>query len=67
VRGKGLPLSFTAFFSTVGSGLNSTGNSEEPKIGGMRIDEPSLRQFGQRQFLLLKIELDFPGGYLAEN
>src|SRR6187200_655623 len=29
-EGEGISLSFTAFFSAVGSGLNSTQNSEEP-------------------------------------
>jgi len=29
-EGEGISLSFTAFFSAVGSGLNSTENSEEP-------------------------------------
>jgi len=29
-EGEGISLLFTAFFSAVGSGLNSTENSEEP-------------------------------------
>ena len=29
-EGEGISLSFTVFFSAVGSGLNSTENSEEP-------------------------------------
>jgi hypothetical protein len=29
-EGEGITLSFTAFFSAVGSGLNSTENSEKP-------------------------------------
>jgi hypothetical protein len=39
-EGEGISLSFTAFFSAVGSGLNSTENSEEPFLKGVSGNQP---------------------------
>ena len=51
-EGEGISLSFTALFSAVGPGLDSTENSEEPKFPAYRLDlHRGNALYGRREFL----------------
>ena len=47
-EGEGISLSFTAFFSAVGSGLNSSENSEEPTGISLVDDAKASSSFGEQ-------------------
>ena len=46
--GEGISLSLTVFFSAVGSGLNSTENSEEPTGISLVDDAKASSSFGEQ-------------------